>query len=56
MVKGDFRQATGKYTLKNKKFNGPPTRERLLLWMERMKAGVDTIKITFGPEWMYIGQ
>jgi len=31
-----------------------PRRETMLLWMERLKAGVDTIKLTFGPEWMYI--
>lgn len=31
-----------------------PTREKMILYMERIKAGVDTIKITFGPEWMYI--
>lgn len=32
----------------------PVKRETMLLWMERMKAGVDVIKMTFGPEWMYI--
>jgi hypothetical protein len=31
-----------------------PTRETMLLYMERMKRGIDVIKTTFGPEWMYI--
>lgn len=31
-----------------------PQRERMLLWMERIKAGIDVIKLTFGPEWMRI--
>jgi len=31
-----------------------PKRETMLLWMERMKVGVDVIKMTFGPEWMYV--
>jgi len=31
-----------------------PSRDVMLLWMERMKRGVDVIKLTFGPEWMYI--
>jgi hypothetical protein len=31
-----------------------PTRETMMLYMERMKRGVDVIKTTFGPEWMYI--
>jgi hypothetical protein len=26
----------------------------MLLWMERMKRGLDVIKMTFGPEWMLI--
>lgn len=37
-----------------KRENRRPTRELMLLWMERMKSGLDVIKITFGPEWMYI--
>lgn len=37
-----------------KKSANVPHREQMLLWMERMKNGVDVIKITFGPEWMYI--
>jgi hypothetical protein len=54
-VKGDFSEATGRFSFNlQRKDRGPPTRERLLLWMERIKDGVDTIKITFGPEWMYI--
>eukprot|EP00977_Amphora_coffeiformis_P014154 scaffold3882_cov164-Amphora_coffeaeformis.AAC.22 len=31
-----------------------PCRETMLLYMERIKRGVDVIKTTFGPEWMYI--
>jgi cytochrome P450 len=31
-----------------------PPRQVMINWMERMKLAVDTIKITFGPEWMYI--
>lgn len=31
-----------------------PTRERMILWMERIKHGVDVIKLTFGPEWMHV--
>ena len=31
-----------------------PSRERMLMWMERIKRGIDVIKMTFGPEWMYI--
>ena len=31
-----------------------PVRDRMLLYMDRMKAGLDVIKMTFGPEWMYI--
>jgi hypothetical protein len=29
-------------------------REKMLLWMDRMKSGLGVIKITFGPEWMHI--
>ena len=29
-------------------------RDKMLLYMERMKLGLDVIKVTFGPEWMYI--
>ena len=38
----------------NKKEPMGPSRDDMLLWMERMKRGIDVIKITFGPEWMYI--
>lgn len=38
-------------TQKNRRL---PTREKMLLWMERIKAGVDVIKMTYGPEWMFI--
>jgi hypothetical protein len=31
-----------------------PTREGMLRWMERIKDGVDVIKLTFGPEWMQV--
>ena len=31
-----------------------PSREKMLLYMERMKYGLDVIKVTFGPEWMYV--
>lgn len=31
-----------------------PTRDKMLRYMERMKTGIDVIKLTFGPEWMYI--
>jgi hypothetical protein len=31
-----------------------PSRSQMLMWMERMKRGIDVIKTTFGPEWMYI--
>uniref|UniRef100_A0A7S2YKM1 Uncharacterized protein n=1 Tax=Entomoneis paludosa TaxID=265537 RepID=A0A7S2YKM1_9STRA len=39
---------------KKSKGDEVPTREMMLLWMERMKSGIDVIKTTFGPEWMYI--
>lgn len=29
-------------------------REKMLLWMDRMKSALGVIKITFGPEWMHI--
>lgn len=29
-------------------------REKMLLWMDQMKNGIDVIKMTFGPEWMRI--
>lgn len=29
-------------------------REKMLLWMDRMKRGLTVIKITFGPEWWHI--
>jgi cytochrome P450 len=29
-------------------------REKMILWMDRMKRGLSVIKITFGPEWMHI--
>ena len=32
----------------------PEERENMMRWMERMKSGVDVIKTTFGPEWMYV--
>lgn len=38
----------------NSKGNKLPSRDTMLLWMDRLKVGVDVIKITFGPEWMYI--
>ena len=55
-----------KQTPPNKTMTKPPRRRRrqkgempvdrdlMLLWMERMKNGIDVIKTTFGPEWMYI--
>ena len=39
---------------KKEKHEDMPCRETMLLYMERMKRGVDVIKTTFGPEWMYI--
>jgi hypothetical protein len=30
-----------------------PSRDMMLKYMERMKLGLDVIKVTFGPEWMY---
>ncbi|GAX20222.1 hypothetical protein FisN_12Hh069 [Fistulifera solaris] len=41
---------TPKHTRKDE----PPSRELMLLWMERIKLGLDVIKLTFGPEWMYV--
>lgn len=43
-----------KNSIKKKKKDELPSRETMLLWMDRIKIGVDTIKITFGPEWMYV--
>jgi len=31
-----------------------PSRDTMMNYMERMKRGLDVIKMTFGPEWMYI--
>ncbi|GAX21367.1 hypothetical protein FisN_12Lh069 [Fistulifera solaris] len=41
-------------TPKHARKEEPPTRELMLLWMERIKLGLDVIKLTFGPEWMYV--
>jgi len=29
-----------------------PSRDLMLLWMERLRLGLDTIKVTFGPTWI----
>lgn len=31
-----------------------PSRDLMLRYMDRMKLGLDVIKMTFGPEWMYV--
>jgi hypothetical protein len=31
-----------------------PSRDVMLKYMERTKLGLDVIKVTFGPEWMYV--
>jgi hypothetical protein len=41
-------------TPKHARRDEPPSRELMLLWMERIKLGLDVIKLTFGPEWMYV--
>jgi hypothetical protein len=41
-------------TPKHARKDEPPSRELMLLWMERIKLGLDVIKLTFGPEWMYV--
>ena len=46
---------TAKRKSKKKTKDGEmPCRETMILYMERIKRGVDVIKTTFGPEWMYI--
>ena len=53
-VQGNEKEETYETDKRVRKKDMPPTRERMLLLMERMKSGLDVIKSTFGPEWMYI--
>jgi hypothetical protein len=39
---------------KRKGSNKLPSRETMIMYLERIKNGLDVVKITFGPEWMYI--
>jgi hypothetical protein len=34
--------------------NDPISREKMLLWMDRLKRAMCVIKMTFGAEWMYV--
>jgi cytochrome P450 len=38
----------------DKEENNLEPREKMILWMDRMKSGLCVIKITFGPRWMHI--